>query len=402
MWERLNMLESIQFKALSFSDFAFRDCPTRYLGERFLGWDSDSPARRYGKAGHSVFEAINRLLVKGEEPDREGIIELIRPMRLNLGQKGRLLDTALWFAEEVTGMKPIDVERLTPIEIAGHQWVMKPDGIRVHERDGCLIIDEYKFGFVPPPEDAKNLVQLQIYALGGLRTFGLNKVRIVLWSIGNRIKSTPEFTASELDNLEPFLGDEARHILAGHKVLQETPKSRWPSLLKHPLFQPTTNVFCGSCPHRFKCKEYQKLILWAQRPQIIRVPSPIQAFKILRTSHSLIEREMKRHENIMRAEVMEAGGEYFQRGWKAWIKNVNQTFKAKKGGKRTIHKLILEPVRGGSPKSTRPSGSPFSDAGKKKPKPKTSGSSCARNVAPSSTRSSRKRGGTGSRREGSA
>lgn len=374
--------------ARSVSDFAFHDCAFRFGWERLVGIEAKSPAARYGRAAHRTFRAINDGLIAGKELDPEGITKVIDgDTEINIGQKGQLRDSALWFAAEVTSLKLIDAERLTPLEIGGDPWVFKPDAIRIFE-DGTLCVDEYKTGYVPRASEAKTLVQLQVYALAAYRVFGIEKVRTVLWSVKNRIAIPVDWDKAELENLEPFLASGARQIQVAYEEMDRHGRK----CLKGDLFTPTLNSFCRACPVRFKCSEHNAVLAWAQKPRVVVAGTSIETLKYLKKANALIKATTEDHEEAIRGEVMEAGGKYFEKGWVAWIEKSPQKRKAQKAGTRIVEYLKLGQIADDS--ATGSSGRRSSKPGRKKPS-LAPASYSARSAGKSPTRSPG-RGGSGS------
>jgi len=372
--------------ARSVSDFAFHDCAFRFGWERMVGIEAKSPQARYGRAAHRTFRAINDGLIAEKELDPEDITKVIDgDTEINIGQKGQLRDSALWFAAEVHSLKPIDAERLTPLEIGGEPWVFKPDAIRIFE-DGTLCVDEYKTGYVPRASEAKTPVQLQVYALAAYRVFGIEKVRTVLWSVRNRIAIPVDWDKAELDNLEPFLASGARQIKVAYEAMDRFGRKA----LKTEIFTPTLNSFCRACPVRFKCSEHNAVLAWAQKPRVVVAGTSIETVQYLKKANTLIKATTEDHEEALRGEVMEAGGKYFEKGWVAWIETGIQSRKAQKATKRTVEYLKMGPVEGSS--QTGSSGSKSSKPGRKKPR-LAPASSSARSAGKSPTRSPGKRGG---------
>ena len=368
-------------EARSVSDFAYHDCAYRFGWERIVREEARSPAARFGRAAHRIFKAINDGLIAEKELDEDAITKKIdEDTEINIGQKGQLRDSALWFAAEVHALKPIDAERLTAVEIGGEPWVFKPDAIRIFE-DGTLCVDEYKTGYVPRATDAKRLVQLQVYALAANRVFGIQKVRTVLWSIRNRVAIPVDWEAAVLDHLEPFLASGAKAIKKAYHLMDELGRRA----LTRPEFAPTLNSFCKACPTRWRCKEHNSILMWAQKPRIVKVSSSIEALEYLKKAHTLIKSTMDDHEEAIRGEVMETGGKYFDRGWVAWIEKSEQHRKAIKASTRQVEYLKLEKLTGSSGKGSSGSGLGKRSCG--------AGSSSARSADGSPTPSPGKRGG---------
>ena len=381
-------------EARSFSDFSYHDCHHRFGFEKLGAISANSSEVRYGRAAHRIFKGINDgLLPGGTELDPDAITARIdADTEVNLGRKGDLRDAALWFASEVHGMQTMDSERLTNVTIGDDPWVFRPDAVRIGD-DGILNVDEYKTGWIPRRDEAKNSVQLRVYALAANRVFKIEQVRTTLWSIRNRIRVPVDWTPEELDHFEPFLKSGAREIGKAYELLDRQGKGA----LSRPEFAPVLNIFCRTCEKRFACPEYTAVLLWAQKPQVIRARSSIQVLKYLKTAESLIGAEVERHDEAIRAEVMNAGGEYFDKGWRAWLREETQKVKAKKAGTRKVQKLILESIEGASTtKSVKRSSRP--DTGKQS---KGRGSSSARSAGRSATGSSNSRAGGKSKRRGS-
>lgn len=155
-----------------------------------------------------------------------------------------------YVAEHVDrAVQPVGVERTVSTKTAGLAFSGRVD--RVDDRDGALVVVDYKVGHKPPePGEARSSQQLALYGIAAGRTFKRGCWRVELHHIPT---GTVEAAVHDRESLTRQLAraeDTAADALTATDTLEA-------GAHRDQVFPPAPGPLCGHCDWRDHCPEGQ-------------------------------------------------------------------------------------------------------------------------------------------------
>lgn len=296
-------------KKMSASDLEV-ECDPRYLGERFMGQAIESEPQRYGIEVHEIARKCNvwrRERREEQDPNVEPPIEKVREWvlesKVQRGDLGKAERAITWFLEKTYGTDPLNMERLTDVEVGGYLCVIKPDCVRIGG-EGALVIDDYKTGWVPSADIVRRSMRQLFYAVACRQYYGLPTVKTVIWNFTEEYSIVIEWTDEELNSFEPYVWKALEQRAEVIKVIEATPKEELGKLFDDPRFEPRQNGFCDSCGRRKLCPKYINLVLYGVFP--IGTTDP-ERLEMARMAARTINKAVDAIGNGLKSDVLEQG-----------------------------------------------------------------------------------------------
>lgn len=242
---------------------AWLDCPRRY---RMQYLDRPRPEARRQRAHTSVGIATHNILrdfwdLPASQRTPAGVAELVRTSWIDVGFRDPEQSAAwrLRVREAVTDyLRGIDRER-QPIGLE-RSVSLKTDAIavtgrvdRLDDRDGDLVVVDYKTGRQVPTEDeARTSLPLALYAAGTSRTFRRPCTRVELHHIptGTVVahEHSPESVEGKIAEAESIASDLRKVDAEFREVGVESTR-----------FAPRPSALCTWCDFRAHCPEGQQM-----------------------------------------------------------------------------------------------------------------------------------------------
>jgi len=210
-----------------------------------------SPAARLGTAVHTWIEQRAgrqlSLFTDSVEPldQLDRVDQLDQPDQLDGDHppspgpsRQRLLQNS-FLASPYASLDPIRVEH--PVALASAELLLRGRVDAVYERDGLLEIVDFKTGRLPFDNERGAEIQLDLYALAAVQSWGADPTRLRTTAVHLRADGPPILRSSEWDAARPVqvrsaLDDAAHRIRSGAQ-------------------SPTVGPWCAGCPVRDFCPE---------------------------------------------------------------------------------------------------------------------------------------------------
>lgn len=242
---------------------AWVDCPRRY---RMQYLDRPSPPTRPQRAHTSVGLTVHNVLRDFWDLPRErrtpaGVAELVRTSWIETGFRDP--EQSLTWRDRVAGAvvdylqhidrerQPLGIERNVSLKTERVAVSGRVD--RLDDRDGELVVVDYKTGrVVPTADDARTSLPLALYAVAAARMFRRPCARVELHHVPSRTvaahEHTPESLERKLAEAESIAADLRRVDADFREVGVESTK-----------FPPRTSAVCPWCDFRAHCPEGQQM-----------------------------------------------------------------------------------------------------------------------------------------------
>jgi hypothetical protein len=209
----------------------------------------------------------------------------------------------MWWLLRTYGTDPVNVERLTDVQVGQYRCVFKPDCVRIGEK-GEIILDDYKTGWVPGADIARRMVRHIFYALAARTYFKIPTVKTVLWNVTEEYSIVIEWTPEELDRFEPYVEKILEQRSEMIAKIEATPEDQRAALMETPQFEPRLNGYCNSCALRPNCEKFKALIMWGVFPQEL---TAFGRLEMVRESKRTIDKAEKALTDSVKADVLERG-----------------------------------------------------------------------------------------------
>lgn len=242
---------------------AWLDCPRRY---RMQYLDRPRPEARAQRAHTSVGITTHNVLrdfwdLPELQRTPDGVGELVRTSWIDLGFRDAE-QSAAWrqrvreaVVEYLRGMdrtrQPLGLERSVALRTGSITVTGRVD--RLDDRDGELVVVDYKTGRqVPTEDDTRTSLPLALYAAGVARTFRRPCVRVELHHVPTRTVVAHEHTTESLDRKI----DEAESIASDLRRVDADFGERG---VESSSFPPRPSALCTWCDFRAHCPEGQQM-----------------------------------------------------------------------------------------------------------------------------------------------
>lgn len=242
---------------------AWLDCPRRY---RMQYLDRPRPEARAQRAHTSVGIATHNVLRDfWDLPDSrrtpDGVAELVRTSWIDVGFRDGE-QSAAWrlrvreaVVEYLRGTdrtrQPLGLERSVALRTDSIAVSGRVD--RLDDRDGELVVVDYKTGrHVPTEDDARTSLPLALYASAVARTFRRPCVRVELHHVPTRAVVAHEHSAESLGRKI----DEAESIAVDLRRVDADFQERG---VESASFPPRPSALCTWCDFRAHCREGQQI-----------------------------------------------------------------------------------------------------------------------------------------------
>jgi putative RecB family exonuclease len=235
----------------------FSECPRRYL---LTYLTRPAPPRGPAWAHNSVGAAVHLALSRwyGDPPARRSPASAGAHLVAAWGRDGFRDDTQVaswrerargWVESYVAsldpGAEPAGIERTVATKIAGMALSGRID--RLDDRDGALVVVDYKTGrFVPTEDDARSAPALALYAIAAGRTLRRACVRVELHHLPS---GTVAAAGHDRQSLQRHV-DRAGAIAADVVLAEDTLAAGGPA---EALFPPVPTTRCSWCAYRAIC-----------------------------------------------------------------------------------------------------------------------------------------------------
>ena len=201
-----------------------------------------SAAARLGTAVHSWIEQRSgrqlALFTDSTEP-LDQLDQVDGDHRSSEGPSRQHLLQNSFLASPYASLDPIRVEH--PVVLASAELLLRGRVDAVYERDGLLEIVDYKTGRLPFENESGAEVQLDLYALAAVQSWGADPTRLRTTAVHLRADGPPVLRSTEWDAARPA---QVRIALdhAAHRI-------------RSGAQSPTVGPWCAGCPVRDFCPE---------------------------------------------------------------------------------------------------------------------------------------------------
>ena len=204
-----------------------------------------SAAARLGTAVHSWIEQRSgrqlALFTDSTEPldQLDQVDQVDGDHRSSEGPSRQHLLQNSFLASPYASLDPIRVEH--PVVLASAELLLRGRVDAVYERDGLLEIVDYKTGRLPFENERGAEVQLDLYALAAVQSWGADPTRLRTTAVHLRADGPPVLRSTEWDAARPA---QVRIALdhAAHRI-------------RSGAQSPTVGPWCAGCPVRDFCPE---------------------------------------------------------------------------------------------------------------------------------------------------
>lgn len=242
---------------------AWLDCPRRY---RMQYLDRPRPEARPQRAHTSIGIATHNALrdfwdLPQSRRTPDGVAELVRTAWIDVGfrdpeqsasWRARVSESVVDYLRRVDrGRQPLGLERSVALRTDSIAVTGRVD--RLDDRDGSLVVVDYKTGRqVPTEDDARTSLPLALYAAGAARVFRRPCVRVELHHVPTRTVVAHEHTAESLERKIA----EAESIAGDLRGVDADYAERG---VESPSFPPRPSPLCTWCDFRAHCPEGQRM-----------------------------------------------------------------------------------------------------------------------------------------------
>jgi DNA helicase-2/ATP-dependent DNA helicase PcrA len=242
----------------------YEECPLRFKLEREWNLPREvSASLHYGAAMHGVLKTFYDAQRYQREIGDEDLLEQFRSAlaaagiadryqyELYLRQGKEQLRQFLEAARSGPRPEVIETERKFELQVGSAKLAGRVDRIDSTGPDTVAIVD-YKTGKPKSQEDADDSLQLSLYALAALESFGKRADRLVFHNIENNTPVYTTRTDGELEAAKARVQKVADGIARGE-------------------FSPNPKHHCAFCPYRNLCPATEKIVAASQKKGAPRV-----------------------------------------------------------------------------------------------------------------------------------